>query len=290
MQRTRHFRGTKNNYEGTAQLDQLAFQSNVSYVVYGKELAPTTGTPHLQFHVWYKNAKTLSAAQKALPGCHVLTSEFPSESIDYCKKDGDYTEHGTPPVSKVEQGEAEKERYKRAWELCKAGDLDEVDADIRFRFYNTCKKIKEDHQPVPESIGVFDFHWFQGASGTGKSRLAHEENPGAYLKNPNKWWNNYIAGQTVIIDEWSPVHACLADHLKKWADHHAFCAETKGGIRFLRPPKLIITSNYSITECFPLHQDHEPLLRRFKVKQFGKAGYFSAKPGEPREPQNPLRF
>lgn len=279
MKRYRHFRGTQNNYEDTTLLDQL---QGVKYVVYGKELAPTTGTPHLQWHIWFTSPKTHSAATKLLPGCHVLPSDFPSESIEYCKKDGDFTERGTPPVSKAAQGEAgkkaEQERWKRARELAIEGKLEDIDADIYIRCYGTLKRIKEDHQAVPSSMEHFDFHWFQGPSGTGKSRTAHEENPGAYLKNPNKWWDGYTPGQTVIIDEWSPGHACLADHLKKWADHHPFCAETKGGTRFLRPPKIIITSNYTISECFPESKDADPLSRRLKVKQFGSAGFFSQAP------------
>ena len=275
MKRHRHFRGTQNNYEDTALLDQLP---GVKYVVYGKEVAPSTGTPHLQWHIWFKSAKTHSAVVKLLPGCHVLTADFPSESIEYCKKDGNFTERGTPPVTKQAQGELEKARYKRAWEAAKAGDLDDIDPDIRIRHYNTLKRIKEDYQEAPASMETFDFHWYQGPSGTGKSRTAHEENPGAYLKNPNKWWDGYTPGQTVIIDEWSPGHACLADHLKKWADHHPFCAETKGGTRFLRPPKIIITSNYTISECFPESKDADPLSRRLKVKQFGSAGFFSQAP------------
>jgi len=287
MARSCHFRGTQNNYEDTALLDQLP---GVKYLVYGKELAPTTGTPHLQFHVWFKNQKTLKAAQKALPGCHVLTAEYPSQSIEYCKKDGDATERGTPPVSKAANGEAEIERWKRARDLAKAGDIEEIDPDIYIRYYGTLKRIKEDHQEKPASMEHFDFHWYQGASGSGKSKLAHEENPGAYLKNPNKWWDGYKVGQTVIIDEWAPQHVVLGVHLKKWADHHPFNAETKGGTKFLRPPKIIITSNWSIRECFPLHQDYEPMERRFKVKQFGTAGYFSAHPEHPEEPKNLLRF
>lgn len=90
----------------------------------------------------------------------------------------------------------------------------------------------------------------------------------------NKWWDGYKPGQTVIIDEWDPeVSKYLASHLKRWADHHPFCAEVKGGTRVLRPPKLIITSNYTIEECFQEARDREPLMRRFTQVRFGASGY-----------------
>lgn len=124
-----------------------------------------------------------------------------------------------------------------------------------------------------------DFHWWYGDSGSGKSLTARRENPDHYLKHPNKWWDGYNGQQCVIIDEWQPSHSMLAHHLKEWCDHHAFCAEVKGGTMCIRPPKVIITSNYSLEECFPNQADLLPLKRRFTVKRFV---------GGPFAPQAPL--
>ena len=67
-------------------------------------------------------------------------------------------------------GAAEKERFKRAWDSAKAGDLDEIDADIRLRFYGTIKRIKQDYQVVPASLPTLDFHWFTGPAARGRAR------------------------------------------------------------------------------------------------------------------------
>jgi hypothetical protein len=57
--------------------------------------------------------------------------------------------------------------------------------------------------------------------------------------------------------------------LKEWCDHHPFAAETKGSTTVLRPPKVIITSNYSMEECFTDPNILEPLKRRLNVRYFG---------------------
>ena len=77
--------------------------------------------------------------------------------------------------------------------------------------------------------------------------------------------------KVVIIEEATPK---MCEHLaalfKQWCDKWPFTAETKGG-QFengIRPQYVIITSNYSIQECFPHQNDYEPLERR--IPQFRK--------------------
>ena len=265
--RSRAYCFTYNKYDdaGIARLQALACK----YLVYGKEVAPTTGTPHLQGMITFKDAKTTSAAIKLLPGCHVEATKDSHASMLYCKKDGDVYEAGVAPKKPSDGGQMEKDRYKRARESAAAGDLEGIDDDLYVRHYSTFKKIKEDHQVKPVSISVIDgFHWYHGPSGSGKSRKAHDENPDAHLKNPNKWWDGYDGIAPVIIDEWDPTHSVLASYLKRWADHHPFSAEIKGGTRILRPRKIIVTSNYTIRECFVEPRDHLPLERRFTEREF----------------------
>lgn len=280
MQRHRNYCFTVNNYtdnnitdltrHAEGQLSAIKAFPPPKYLVFGKELAPETGTPHLQGFVQYETVKTFEWVQKALPhGTHIEPAKGrPDQAADYCRKDGDFTEFGKRPTSPKQNGENEKKRYERAWALAKEGKVEEIDADIRMRLYGTIKKIRSDYQQVPDSLTEFDFHWYYGASGTGKSRRAHEENPDAYIKPINKWWDGYVDQECVIIEEWSPNHEMLAHHLKQWCDHYGFAAEQKGTTVTLRPKKIIITSNYTIEECFPKPQDHEPLKRRLKVTRF----------------------
>lgn len=66
-----------------------------AYIVYGMEVGEE-GTPHVQGFIFWRNAKTLTAARRALGGrahCEKKRGTF-KEASDYCKKDGVFEERG----------------------------------------------------------------------------------------------------------------------------------------------------------------------------------------------------
>jgi len=267
--RSRSFSFTWNNY--TDESEQRLKALEHKYLCYGKEVGDS-GTPHLQGMITFSNARTLTSVIKRLEGAHVEPTKSQYDSMVYCKKDGDIYEDGDPPQRPEDGGTQEQQRWKRARELATSGNMEEIDDDLYIRYYGTFKKIKADHMVVPESLPTLNFHWWWGDSGTGKSRTARDENPGHYLKRPHKWWDGYKHQECVIIDEWEPQHEVLCSYLKTWADHHAFAAEVKGTSMCIRPPKIIITSNYSIADCFPNvnAESRKALERRFQVRHFGE--------------------
>lgn len=67
-----------------------------SYLVYGEETAPTTGTPHLQGYVELNKRMTINALRKQIPNAHLeKRCGTAQQASAYCKKDGNYTERGT---------------------------------------------------------------------------------------------------------------------------------------------------------------------------------------------------
>jgi len=259
---------TVNNYtdDDIAALDSY----DCKYMVYGKEEGESK-TPHLQGFLISPKMQRLSAMKKLNARAHWEPAKGTSEEASaYCKKDGKFTERGSFPKTRKERGEAEADRWELARTNAKRGKFDDIPHDIYIKYCRNLHFIASQHQVNPEPLPELDNWWYYGETGTGKSRAAREENPGYYEKNTNKWWDGYVDQDVVIIEEWNPELKMLGNFLKKWADHHPFSAEVKGGTMSIRPKKIIITSNYSMEQCFEDPAVLGPLRRRFKVKKFEK--------------------
>ena len=79
------------NYEPSdlALVQSLAQQCVL--LCYGKELAPSTGTPHLQGYLEFDKRKELPFLKKRLPRAHFEPSRLSFQwNIEYCSKDGDF--------------------------------------------------------------------------------------------------------------------------------------------------------------------------------------------------------
>lgn len=155
----KHWAGcTLNNYKPE---DEAAFLVNVQpvadYYVYGKEIAPTTGTPHLQFMVCFKSAKRLSAVTKLLPSggtWFVKSAESTMlQASAYCKKDGLFIEFGELPLDQKVAGLKKiKDNYEDTLAKAKAGNIDQISAGHQIKYYNTLKRIETDFKVMPDNL------------------------------------------------------------------------------------------------------------------------------------------
>lgn len=291
------------------------------YWMWGEEVGER-GTPHLQGMLLFLNKVSFKAVKKLMEKCNCAPHLEPcasnarklyeynakgDQSHEQFEKEGvkgaDYGKNAKVwesskdlrPVDPKEAGkrggDAEKERWKEAKQLAQDGKLDDLDPELFIRYYNTFKRIAEDAMPVPDNLDNIDgrFLWYYGDTGSGKSRKARDDNPNIYIKNANKWWDGYYGQDCVLLEEMSPeAGKYLGSFLKTWADHYSFNAEVKGGTKMLRPPKLIVTSNYSIQQCFPDPAVHDPLNRRFIKLHFqGKYGTRVTKTEYPQDVYGP---
>lgn len=262
---------TLNNYS-ESEYDALLGTECV-YVCIGKEVG-ASGTPHLQGYLYYRTEKSFTQVRSLCSKCHwEAANGSPADNRVYCSKDGKFEERGKIPMSSKRKGEvggaAEVERWESARKSARVGNLDEIPADLYLRFYRTLKEIKKDHMVAVSDAEDCTGVWLYGPSGSGKSRCARIDYPGAYKKMPNKWWDGYQGQDSVIIDDLMPKHEKLDYHLKIWADRYAFLAETKGGACCIRPKNIVITSQYTIDQIFAADPETVAALkRRFVVKQF----------------------
>lgn len=92
---------TLNNYaqEDVARLSGLVEEIDACvYLVFGRELAPQTQTPHLQGFVSFSSRLSGPTVRAYFPRCHVEVARgTPLQASEYCKKDGDYEEFGVLP-------------------------------------------------------------------------------------------------------------------------------------------------------------------------------------------------
>jgi len=255
---------TCNNYT-EADLDYFA-TIHVRFIIYGKEIAPTTGTPHLQGFVVLNSAKTVSATRKFLRRCRIdVARGSVASNITYCSKSGDCVQRGDPPSDPAEIGRAEIDRWNSAWDSAKRGELEEIPADIRIRSYTTLKRIHQDYMPPVEPLVSVCGLWIFGESGAGKTRAVLREFPTAFIKPRNNWWDGYQEEEVVLIDDIDKFDVALGGKLKHWGDFAPFIAEIKGGSRRIRPRLVIVTSQYVIGDIWKDRETQEALGRRFKL-------------------------
>lgn len=268
MSRSRSWCGTLNNYSD----DEYSSLKNakVRYAVIGKEVGKQ-GTPHLQFFLYFATMKSLHQVKEINNRAHwEIAKGNVDQNFSYCSKDGMFEEVGERPTSQKEKGLAGKRAYEEAWELAKKGDIEGIDAGIRIHCYATLNKIAHDYAPRPESIVALEHEWRWGPTGTGKSRPIQEGTYGPFYAKAanNKWWDGYKGEEVVLIDDFDKDQFKFGYELKIWSDHYAFHAEVKGGTIFIRPKKIIVTSNWRIDEIWVDEQIKGPLHRRFKEIEF----------------------
>lgn len=275
---------TLNNYTVDHELELAKFASDPKsrcYLIYGKEIAPSTGTPHLQGYVYFKSPRFVAALQKLNIFGHIEHAMGNAEQNErYCRKTRDIDlipnlevhefNPGNKPKDSKAGGQLERQRWEDARDFARAGDLDSVPADIYIRCYATIKKIRDDAvlEADLDTLDDLDHEWLWGESGSGKSYTARNRYPEAYLKSCNKWWDGYRGHAVVLIEDFDRKHDVLCHHLKIWADRYPFPAEVKGSSIKIRPQKIVVTSNYSPEDIWMNPCDLEPILRRFKVTKF----------------------
>lgn len=256
-----------NNYT-QEQIEDLA-EWDVKYMIVGKEQGHTKGTDHLQGYVIFKGNKRFGAVKVLLPGAHWEPAKGSTEhNIDYCSKDGDFTEYGQRPTTAKEKGQMEKDRWRNIIAMAKAGTLEENEPKIYFQHLKTAEYLHTKYQQAPHIEKTVKVFW--GPTGTGKSRLAWEEaGMGAYPKDPRtKFWNGYNGQQNVIFDEFRG--GIDISHMLRWLDRYPVIVEVKGSSTALMMENVWITSNLHPKDWYPDMDDAttQALLRRLKITEF----------------------
>lgn len=250
---------TLNNY-AEADIEVLKAAPSLKYCVIGREVGEQ-GTPHLQGYMYFELKRSLAQLKTLMPTAHwEISRGTVAENYAYCTKDGNFVEQGVMPATQAEKGAKGAARIKELWTLAKRGEFESLPPQQ----IKTWEYISMKYGPRVQDRPILKNLWVTGPSGCGKSSLIRSKWTSLYLKNLSKWWDGYSGENAVVVDDLDPEHAKynMAYYLKIWGDHYAFNAEVKGGMLFIRPDFVIVTSQYSIEDCFPDDVESQTAIRR----------------------------
>lgn len=235
---------TINNYpDGFEIMTKTMLLGTQFYGIFGREVAPTTGTPHIQAYIYSKNATTFRRIKDMFPDAHLQKANgSPAQNVAYCSKDGDYFEANEQlkPVGQGKrtdlQGLAEHARKHRSvLDLIDAGH---VRSGSALRSYQRVQALVQ--APRRDGLRV---GWFHGASGVGKTRCAHEiMGPACFcMGNDKGWWDGYDGQRCVIIDDYNPA-AITPANLLRLLDRYSCTVGGKGTSMPFCGVRIIVTS------------------------------------------------
>lgn len=225
MSRSRGWVFTLNNYT-EEQIDTIKTLSkeNCRYIVFGKEVAPTTGTPHLQGYVYFDHAKTMGGVKKNIGINNIwlhVANGSPTANTTYCSKDGQVFEYGEKPS----QGKRTDINELKIMILEGKSTVDEItieNPEAYHQYGRTLEKIEDISHRSKFRTTMTKGTWITGETGSGKSHTAFKDyNPKThYLFNTEDkgWWDGYTGQKTVIINDFKGEikYGTLLQLIDKW--------------------------------------------------------------------------
>lgn len=219
------------------------------YLCFQKEIAPSTGQRHYQGYINWGANKRFKAAKELLFALFNVQPHLepargsPQKNKDYCSKEGgtDFTEFGTFP----KQG-ARSDLSVIAKAVLDGNSLAQIARQFPsdfIKFHNGIKAFQALTSASPRDINVEpSVYWLYGPTGVGKSRMAFEKWPTAYVKSVDGiWWDGYKGEQTVIIDDYRP-SMCPFHMLLRILDRYPLRVQQKGTSIELSATVFVITT------------------------------------------------
>lgn len=242
------------------------------YLIYGVEICPTTARTHAQGYCQFNTRRALAFVKRLAPQAHwEVARGTPEQNMEYCKKDGNYFQHGTP--NQTSQGSrSDLKRLKNS--IDGGASLQTIARDFfpdYVRYHRGIEKYYLLQRPKERNWKT-TLHIYWGEAGTGKSKYALEHNPEAFwMMKPqgHVWMDGYDAHETVIMDDftssWMPYNLLI-----RMSDRYPLNMEIKGGAVPFLAKKIIITSNYHWTNWYDWDKCFKPALERRidEIKQF----------------------
>lgn len=258
----RRFVFTLNNYvEEDVIKCKLFINTYCKYGIFGKEVAPTTETIHLQGFCNLHKPMRFSTIKKHLNNRIHLEKANGSDDQNqaYCSKAGDVFEKGTPysqgrrsdmesVVAAIQNGERDERK------------LAELNPSLYIRYYRGLREFMRTINPIKPRDFKTEVYYYWGPPGSGKSRRALAEATQfletsngqpedlIYYKPRGLWWDGYKQQRCVIIDDF--YGWIKYDELLKICDRYPYKVQVKGAFEEFKAEKIWITSNVDIDDLY----------------------------------------
>ncbi len=250
---------TLNNPTGDQEEALWAMQDNekrLEYAVWQKEIAPTTGTPHIQGYVILKgHAKPNKYMQDNFFNCRwKIANGSTEQNYVYCTKPGGVAgpwEYGIKPVNK--QGKrndllAVKAKLDAGAPMTQIAE-EHFPSFVRYeRAFLSYMNIIQPKRDFKTQIIVLISSPRTGKSTWAKNHTYGVAGKGGFICYSAQWFNGYNGIDDIIINDfnrWIPWFNFL-----QMLDDGAWTVETKGGIVNFAPRRIVITSNFIVTQWF----------------------------------------
>lgn len=271
---------TINNFSEEDKEQVIALQDQATALIAETEhCGEGEGTPHIQGYVSFSSKKYRSWVSRLLPRAHLIPAQggWKSNWV-YCSKEGSvFVEKGHKLTEQINPNRGNQDFLTMHGDMKVMTPQEFEESYPKFWVMHRERVLSVMIDHAMDSVDTWNGNlhdknfWIFGAPGVGKSRWASSQGVYAEImkKNFNKWWDGYnlLAHKIVIIDDYPclPQGNVLAQHMKIWGDRYPFVGECKGSHQMIEPGRffLIITSNYSIDDCFQTEEDKEAIHRRF---------------------------
>lgn len=261
---------TINNWtEADQQRLRDLFPGSCTYIVWGREVAPTTRTPHLQGYVEFSTRKRLTAVKNLLgeqAHCEVRRGT-PEQAAAYCKTDGDWEEQGT-----ISHGQGHRRDLEEVKDLLDHGHSMVTIAERHFstfvRYHRGIEAYAALH-PVRRAWEQRLVICLTGPTGCGKTSIAVSIGKQLFgeswiAPDPTlKWFQGYIGQDCAILDDYRG--GARYDFMLRLLDQYEMQVPCKGGFHNWRASLVFITSNTKYHEWHPEEHCTNAISRRITL-------------------------
>lgn len=284
----RAFVFTEHNYDDATE-ERLQNDPWLSYLIYGREVCPSTGTHHLQGFIWTHEDKTKQQIIRHMklnfigvpgkgkgPTYHCVNDGIHTDDmgdpIGYCKKDLNWHEQGVRPTEEAFEEQIPKGQGSRTDLLSVKKAIDSgssveqlLDQDDHFQAFATHKKFFTEYQAHKRRRLAFEapaVHLRHGPTGTDKTRYVYSTHglDDIWVWNPGMgpWFDGY-AGQSVVLFDEFRGDIPYGQILRYTDGYPKTKVPVKGGFIDFSPKIIYFTSPVNYDAWWPKLSAHDSL-------------------------------